>query len=146
MAATMLIELWEKLRGYDKWVEADAKIESAKLIEVKFPRSDDLNKSKGNPIGWKSECRISWLDQNGNEHKDSFEADEESPLYQLCEGDTFRIRFDPENPAAFHVRGLLASNVTTAWKTVVWSVLLVLMATAFFAPEIFRLLARLGTK
>lgn len=29
MKSAMLIELWERLRGYDKWNEAQAKIESS---------------------------------------------------------------------------------------------------------------------
>jgi hypothetical protein len=29
----MLIEIWERLRGYDKWIETEAKIESSKVEE-----------------------------------------------------------------------------------------------------------------
>jgi hypothetical protein len=35
MGAIMLIEIWERLRGYDKWVQTEAKIESSNLEEVK---------------------------------------------------------------------------------------------------------------
>jgi hypothetical protein len=32
--AIMLIELWERLRGYDKWVETQAMIKSARAGQV----------------------------------------------------------------------------------------------------------------
>ena len=141
----MLIELWEHFRGYDKWIETDAKVESAKLVEVDLYGNKLRHKKKqGNRFGWRSECQISWLDEKGNRREGSLAADEESSLYQLCEGDTFKVRFDPKNSACFYARGLLESNVTRARKRVVWSVVMALGAVVVFAPEIIQLLSRLS--
>jgi hypothetical protein len=32
----MLIELWEHLRGYDKWIQTEATIQSTDLAEVEL--------------------------------------------------------------------------------------------------------------
>jgi hypothetical protein len=32
--AIMLIEIWERLRGYDKWVQTEAKVESSQVEET----------------------------------------------------------------------------------------------------------------
>jgi len=32
----MLIELWERLRGYDKWIEANAKISSSDMEKIPY--------------------------------------------------------------------------------------------------------------
>jgi hypothetical protein len=116
MRDIMLIQLWERLRGYDKWVDAEAKIESAELAEVNFPGTRDRREKRTGPIGWKSECRIFWRDPGGGQHQGWFEADEESPLYQLVEGDTLNIRVNPESPDHFYARPLLESNFASARK------------------------------
>jgi hypothetical protein len=89
----MLIELWERLHGYDRWTPAVATVQSTKLSPVGELGSDKSNRPPG--LGLKSVCKIRWKDQNQNEHTAAFQAFEESPLYQLPEGDTVNIRFNP---------------------------------------------------
>jgi hypothetical protein len=135
----MLIELWERLRGYDKWIETEAEVKSSELLGIDFPGKDGHEKQK-NAIAWNSECRFVWQDYAGNEHIGSFVADEESSLYQLCDGEKFSIRINPRNPEDFYVRGLLESDFARAWKAALWFTLMILILTLFFVPEIFRLL------
>jgi hypothetical protein len=136
----MLIELWERLRGYDKWIETEAEVKSAELSKITFPGSKDPRKKQENAIAWNSECRFVWQDPTSEQHAGSFVADEESSLYQLSEGEKFSIRINPRNPEDFYIRGLLESDVMSAWKAVLGFTLMFLILTLFFLPEIFRFL------
>jgi hypothetical protein len=136
----MLIELWECLRGYDKWIETEAEVKSAELSEINFPGSKDRRNKQENAIAWNSECRFVWQDPAGVQHAGSFVADEESSLYQLSEGEKFSIRINPRNLEDFYIRGLLESDVMSAWKTALWFTMLILILTLFLVPEIFRFL------
>jgi hypothetical protein len=51
----MLIELWEHLRGYDKWTPAVATVQSTELSRFGEIGGD---KSKAPlAVGWKSRCK-----------------------------------------------------------------------------------------
>jgi hypothetical protein len=39
----MLIEIWERLRGYDKWIKTEATVQSSELVD----RLADPRKTKG---------------------------------------------------------------------------------------------------
>jgi Protein of unknown function (DUF3592) len=99
----MLIELWERLRGYGKWVETEATIESAQqriAMEYRDP-SDPPGKSR---YTWKMEDVLTWSDAAGQRHQAHFTAHEESPLFKLTAGAKLIIRCDPANPARFYSR------------------------------------------
>jgi hypothetical protein len=121
----MLIELWENLRGYDKWSPAVAVVQSTTLSRV-----GEIGSDKSKPplaLGWESFCTIKWQDQNQIEHTAVFQAFEESPLYQLIEGDTVNIRFNPAKPSEYYLPGLTFSGLTRTLKlTVYWLMLIVL--------------------
>jgi hypothetical protein len=102
----MLIELWERLRGYDKWVETDAMIESSDLV------------SKGRRVGLGgvtpnlgSRVRIAWRSANGEKRTAEFNVDDESPLYQLVGAETVSIRYNPAKPGQYYFRDLLRSRI-----------------------------------
>lgn len=78
-----------------------------------------------------STCEIGWTDQNQIEHTAVFEAFEESPLYQLDEGDTVSIRFNPEKPSEYYLRGLIQSELTRNWKLTVYALLILVVAIGF---------------
>ena len=117
----MLIELWEKLRGYDKWVEAQATV-----AELKIQKGE---------IDFKADCKIEW-DGNGKKQTSSFQADEESPLYQLSEGDQFSIRVNPQEPSEFYSAELIASDILAARKAILWGLMIILVVIAFFLPDV----------
>jgi hypothetical protein len=123
----MLSEWFERLHGYDKWNPAIATVQSIKLSPVGKLGSD---KSKP-PFGWEAFCEIRWEDQNHAEHHAIFKAFEESPLYQLCEGDPVKIRINPAEPSEYYLPGLMASEFTRNWKLAVWMLLLVLLGVGY---------------
>jgi hypothetical protein len=104
----MLMELWERLRGYDKWVEAEATISSSKVQEVQhtdphgfvhytYPAGDVLM----------------WTDQSGEKQYATFDVPDDSPLYQLVGGEGVRIRYNPADPTQFYYRDLLKTRLHT---------------------------------
>jgi hypothetical protein len=92
----MLIEFWERLRGYDKWIEAEATIESSQVGSLDF-RTEVVSISKD---------LLKWVDREGQPHWGSFEALESSPLFQSVEGSKILIRYDPANPNRYYLREL----------------------------------------
>ena len=122
----MLIEAWERLRGYDKWTPAVATVQSATLSRI-----DVGSKKSPVAVGWESASKIIWQDENQTEHAAIFQAYEESPLYQLCEGDTVNIRYNPANPSEYYLPGLLQSKVTRTWKLALYTVALIVLGIAF---------------
>src|SRR5580692_5856542 len=121
----MLIELFARLRGYDKWTPAVATVQSTTLSRV-----GDVGNDKSKPalaLGWESACKIKWQDRNQIEHTAVFQAFEESPLYQLCEGDTVNIRFNPAKPSEYYLPGLIQSGLTRTWKLTVYALMLIIL-------------------
>jgi len=54
----MLIEIWERLRGYDKWIETQAAVDSAtairKMLGERFQESPE-SRSSGRLLYWKDQ-------------------------------------------------------------------------------------------
>jgi hypothetical protein len=138
----MLIEFWERLRGYDKWTETAATVQSSTLDNFRFGSESEKQAGRGQPLVWQSVCKIEWKDHHDNQFTATFEAFEESPLYQLRAGDTVTIRFNPQRPAEFYLRGLLKSDLAYSWKIGVYTIMLVLVFVAifglWFSPAILR--------
>ena len=119
----MLIEIWERLRGYDKWIQTEASIKSARLAEVQVFNS-------GAAKEWRSASTLEWKDEVGKQHTASYGVSDNSPLFQLYEGDRAIIRFNPADPNEYYLPGVLKSRVMSAIK---WTVLTVLVgAVALF--------------
>jgi uncharacterized protein DUF3592 len=108
----MLIEIWERLRGYDKWIQVDARVESSNLQETKnYDRSGNQIESS-----WESDDEIVWTDNMGQEQRADFNVPDDSPIYQLVGGETVTIRYNPAKPEEFYYRELLRTRVHTAFK------------------------------
>lgn len=125
----MLIEIWEHLRGYDKWTPAIATVQSTELSRV-----GEIGNDKSKPpvaLGWESVCEIKWKDQDQAERAAVFRVYEESPLYQLVEGNTVDIRFNPANPSEYYLRGLIESGVVRAWRFTAYALMLMVLGIAF---------------
>jgi hypothetical protein len=104
MGAIMLIELWERLRGYDKWIETEATVESSRVENIQFrnagyQQSDDV---------------LLWTDRKGERHRAYFEARAGSPPYDLVQGSKVVIRYDPANPDRYYLCELLKNRVVKA--------------------------------
>jgi hypothetical protein len=111
MEAIMLIEIWEHLRGYDKWIQTEAKIESSNLEKVE---ASDIN---GNPTTIsESDDKLVWTDKMGQRQSAEFCVPDDSPLYQFIGGETVTIRYNPADPGDFYYRDLMRSQVHRAFK------------------------------
>lgn len=108
----MLIEIWERLRGYDKWIETEAKIESSNVEKT------PIEGRSGTAIGYSyaSGDILTWTDRQGEKQYADFTAPDDSPLYQLIGGETVTIRYDPAHPDRFYYRDLLRTRIHTAVK------------------------------
>ena len=111
----MLIELWEKLRGYDKWVETTATVESSE---------ESTYQVKGGEVSESSDV-LMWTDGQQTRHRTSFTVDEDSPLYQLVDGSTIQIRYNPADPEENYIRELLQTRVRAAGKLFTGAVILI---------------------
>jgi hypothetical protein len=105
----MLIEIWERLRGYDKWVETEATVESSTM-----KRTAHVDDTGVISYTYDSNDVLSWSDGNGEEQRGYFRVPDTSRLYQLVGGEVVRIRFDPANPARFYFPELLRTRVSAA--------------------------------
>ena len=125
LIAIMLIEIWERLRGYDKWIQTEAVIKSSELGAVPFAANSGEKAQK--PAGaavkeWRSTCTIAWTDGEKQAHTAQFEVSDNSPLFQLYEGNTVSIRYDPVKPGEFYLPGVLKSRILSGVKWTVFNI------------------------
>jgi hypothetical protein len=128
----MLIEIWERLRGYDKWLETDATIQSSRLTDVEVGEIRGRGGPRRPVIASESDCTIAWTDANGEKHTAVYEVFEDSPLYQLYEGQTVTIRYNPADPDQFYLRGVLRSQIVTRFSWRLLPLLAILVYLLFF--------------
>jgi len=117
----MLIEIWERLRGYDKWIETDATVESSEAANYQL-HGRDLSSS---------EDVIVWTDAGGEKHRAPFRVQADSPLFQLVQGSTISIRYNPADPEEYYFRELLQTRVRKVLSTVAVAALMI-AALIFF--------------
>jgi hypothetical protein len=108
----MLIELWEWLRGYDKWVETDAKIASADLQQIAH-----LGRSGGVSYTYDvSGDTLVWKDMSGRCHSAEFRVSDKSPLFHLAGGEKVTIRYNPARPGQYYYPELLRARFVAAGR------------------------------
>ena len=113
----MLIEIWERLRGYNKWIQTEATIKSSKLADVEIGKIRYSRWSEDESVDeWQSNCAVAWRDRAGVSHEAEFTVAEDSPLFQLYDGQTVIIRYNPANPDQFYLRGISGSKAHTWLK------------------------------
>ena len=117
----MLIEIWERLRGYDKWVEADATIESS---------DPTIYQSRGHDYSHSDDV-IVWTDTAGDKHRAPFTVQVDSPLFQLVQDSKISIRYNPADPEDYYFRALLQTRVRRVVSTTAVAALTI-AALAFF--------------
>jgi len=109
----MFLELWERLRGYDQWVETQAAVERSDVSVTSYTgRSGEVIDT------YDAGDVITWIDSNGEKQYATFDVEEGSPLFQLVGGESVTIRYDPANPDRFYYRDLLRSRVRSACKAI----------------------------
>jgi len=126
----MLIEIWERLRGYDKWIQTEATIKSSDLEDLGFGSFRTFRNDKSCRMGlndqWQSKCLISWTDASGIPRTGSYAVSERSPLFHLYEGKTVSIRYNPACPEKYYLRELFWHKAT--FRVCAWAVLLFCVA------------------
>ena len=111
MAGKMLIEFWEQLRGYDKWVETDATVVSFETLQQKLGRRIPTPRASR----FSSDLLV-WADQHDQYHFGPFVNHEGSRLFQALEGEAIPIRYDPTEPDRFCNRDYFVSWFANAAK------------------------------
>jgi hypothetical protein len=121
----MLIELWERLRGYDNWLATEAKIDSSQVNKI------PVTGRSGNIIDYRYSAGdvITWADPSGEKHYADFDVNEGSALFQYVGGESVPIRYDPADPDRFYYRDLLKSLVISTFRAL-FAVLIVLAIVA----------------
>lgn len=108
----MLIEIWEWLRGYRKWAQAEA--------QVKFLKEDHLLHDKsGKDLHYSSITggRLVWRSASGEWHHADLERFGADAKYPFAEGETVTIRYNPANPIQFYSRALSEMKVRRFFAT-----------------------------
>lgn len=126
----MLIELWERLRGYDKWIEAQAKVQSS--TEQK---TEEYYRGQKYDV-FSSDDKLVWIDNQGVERSTEITVDEGSPLFQLIGGETVTIRYNPSNPDQFFYPDLLRGQIISTVRGLY--ILLLFLSLAFVPFLLFR--------
>ncbi|MFP5237100.1 MAG: hypothetical protein ACLGSD_14460 [Acidobacteriota bacterium] len=106
----MWVDLWEKLRGYNKWTETEALVQAPAAAGISHCQSED-------EPGWNGEMLV-WTDQHGNRRSAPFIVPDDCTLYQKVAGDTLVIRYNPRDPDRFYLRQLYRVRVRTTFKRV----------------------------
>lgn len=121
----MLIELWERLRGYDKWVQTTAKVESS-IVE----KTLHGNRSGPSSYSYRSRVVLRWKDKDLENEVAIFRVPDDSPLYMLVGGEAIPIRYNPAQPDQLYLRELLQTRVRTFAKQALLVAFLVLIVVA----------------
>lgn len=128
----MLIELWEKFRGYDNWIQVSARIESSDVEKTPhYGRDGSVSYT------WASGDELAWTDREGQRRSSEFKVDDESPLYQLVSGENVTIRYNPANPDEFYYRDLLRSRVNFFFRMTLLTGMLSLFLLLIFGFGFF---------
>jgi hypothetical protein len=122
MGATMLIKLWERLRGYDKWTATEATIVSSELVDPFEPQHREGRFGVARAIvgswpflSWRSNCAITWTDASGASHAARYAAAENNRrLFQKYEGQKVEIRYNPAHPDEYYLRELFQQQLLFA--------------------------------
>jgi len=118
----MLIEIWERLRGYDRWTQTNAVVCRSGTEKV------EQHGRQGTYFTTEAGDVIEWTDPTGEKQYADFNAPEGSKLFQLTTGDTVEIRYNPAKPDDFYYRDLLQLKVRQA----AGATLVVLLALSFY--------------
>ena len=120
-----------KLFGREKWVETEARVTESSIRDL------GLLVSRPKSTYNDALVRIVWTDGRGVTHEGQFEAPEESPLFQLIEGDTLPIKYNFSAADEFEVPGLARDQAASAAKKVVFALVVgAVVILVWFGPDL----------
>jgi hypothetical protein len=135
----MAIEIWQRLCGYRKWIRTEATILSSELTEVEVAQLPSRYSEEQPIVEGVSHDVLAWTDEAGQRHTGEYAVSEDSPLYQLYDGQTVTILYNPADPDEFYLRGVLRSKAISFLK---WGVLPALGAVCYFLLTLLRSILR----
>jgi len=122
----MLIEIWERLRGYDKWIQAEAAVNSWKVEKVFLRRA----KGGARIYGWVGKGQIEWIDQTGVRHSQSVQLSKGTLVFKMHGLSPIVIRYDPVSPSIFYLREHLRYRVNNIAQVIIGVFVLIAIAAA----------------
>jgi len=130
----MLIELWERFRGYDRWIVAEATIESSEMEDHEYTYRGQTSHT------YDSSDKLVWIDKQGNRQTGSCSVPDGSPLYQLVGGEKIAIRYNPDMPEEYYFPELLKARIHNIFVGVVTVVLFLglILVPLFVFFHVFR--------
>jgi hypothetical protein len=128
----MLVEFWERLRGYDKWPCAEAKITTAKV-----KRTAHNGRDGSVSFSYASADRLEWIDFHGQKQSAEFKIHDDSPLYQFIGRETVALRYDPGNSHRFYFPELLRTRIYRACKLTLYTLAFIAFVGALFALNLW---------
>ncbi|MBB6143565.1 hypothetical protein HNQ77_001514 [Silvibacterium bohemicum] len=124
----MMTKLWERVRGYDKWIETAATFEAAKVQKTPHNGRDGSVSYTYNSLD-----TISWTDQSGATHRAEFKVPDDSPIYQLVDRNQATIRYDPDQPDRFYYPDLFRTRIATVLQRIGYTILFLVILSLFIA-------------
>ena len=104
-----------------RWVETKARVIESRVRDLDVLGEPSPPASKSKAVYSDAVIRVSWTDEQGLAHYGEFVAPEESPLFQLIEGDAVPITYNSSLPNEFSVRGLARDQAVSAVKKIVFA-------------------------
>lgn len=130
----MLVQLWERLRGYNQWILTDAEIESSQM-------EDRISTYRGRTFhSYDSDDKVVWTDRQGNRQFGFLNVPDDSPLYQFVGGEKIAIRYNPDKPEEFYFPERLRADIRHKLLQIATIGLLigVVSAAAFVFTRVFK--------
>lgn len=103
----MLCDLFERFRGYDQWIPAEATVESSHMEDHEL-----VYRGQTTHV-YESADRLVWVDKRGDRHAAECEIPDDSPLYQMVGGEKVAIRYNPNNPNEYYFPELLRARINS---------------------------------
>jgi hypothetical protein len=119
----MLVELWERFRGYNDWILAEATIESSQMEDHEVSHRGQVSHL------YESGDTIVWIDRQGNRQTAFCRVPDDSALYQLIGGEKIAIRYNPDKPDQYFFPELLKAQIHNYVSAFVALTLFVLLVT-----------------
>jgi hypothetical protein len=128
----MMTKLWERAIGYDKWIETIATFGAANVQKTPHNGRDGSVSYTYNSFD-----TISWTDHSGATHSADFKVPDNSPIYQMVDGNQATIRYDPSRPDRFYYPDLFRTRIDTVLQRIGYTILFLVILALFVALHLW---------
>ena len=121
----------------DRWADTDARVIESRVRDLDVLGEPSATNSRSQSVYSEAVLRISWTDEQGVSHVGQFLAPEESPHFQLIEGDTVPISYNSSMPDEFSIHGLARDQAASTAKKIVFALVVgAAIILVWFGPDI----------